>query len=74
MHARITQPPPRGGGIFNAAYRLASIYVVMPLGRGSLRAACIGGLFAALLWRAVQWGLVFYLANISAAGGSCSGG
>ncbi len=53
-------------GMLGMALVLASIYEVMPLGRGNLRAVCIGGLFSALLWRVVQWGLVYYLENISA--------
>jgi membrane protein len=53
-------------GVLGMTLVWASIYEVMPLGRGSLRAACIGGLFSAILWRAVQWALVFYFENISA--------
>jgi membrane protein len=52
-------------GVLGMALVLVTIYEVMPLGRGSLRAVCIGALFAALLWRAVQWGMVFYFENVS---------
>jgi YihY family inner membrane protein len=53
-------------GVLGMALVLVTIYEVMPLGRGSLRAVCIGALFAALLWQAVQWALVFYFENVSA--------
>jgi membrane protein len=44
---------------------VSSIYVVMPVGIGSVRAALIGGLLAALMWRGVQMALGLYLERIS---------
>jgi membrane protein len=53
-------------GLLGMALVLASIYVVMPLGKGSSRAALIGGSVAALMWQGLQRVLVWYFANISA--------
>ena len=44
---------------------LASFYLLMPSGRGSLRAAAIGGLSAAVTWRVVQVGLALYLQYVA---------
>ena len=60
--------PPFAGllGLLGMSLVLASLYLVMPLGRGMPRAALVGGFFAALLWQALQRALVWYLENISA--------
>jgi len=44
---------------------LGSIYWVMPVGKGSPRAALAGGAVAALLWQGLQGGMIWYFANIS---------
>ena len=44
---------------------VSSIYVIMPVGIGSVRAAIIGGLLAGLMWRGVQLALGWYLERIS---------
>jgi membrane protein len=44
---------------------LTSIYLVMPVGRLSLRHALIGGLTAAVLWEITRHLLVWYLASLS---------
>jgi uncharacterized BrkB/YihY/UPF0761 family membrane protein len=44
---------------------VSSIYVVMPVGMGSVRAALIGGVLAALLWLGVQALLGQYLERVS---------
>jgi YihY family inner membrane protein len=44
---------------------LASFYLLMPSGRGSLRAAAVGGLTAAVTWRVVQVGLALYLQYVA---------
>ncbi len=53
-------------GILGMALVLASIYLVMPLGKGNTRAALIGGLVAALLWQGLQGAMVWYFQNVSA--------
>jgi len=52
-------------GLLGMAVVLGSLYLVMPLGRGNPKAAMIGGLIAALLWQAVQRGLIWYFENLS---------
>lgn len=44
---------------------VASIYLVMPVGRLSLRHALIGGASAALLWELTRHALVWYFATLS---------
>ena len=44
---------------------LTSIYLVMPVGRLSLRHALIGGVTAALLWEITRHVLVWYFATLS---------
>jgi membrane protein len=59
---------PRWAALFGTcgmALVLASIYLVMPSRKGNVRAALIGGAFAAVLWEGVQWGLVWYFENVS---------
>lgn len=43
----------------------ASFYLLMPSGRGSWRAALVGGLVAAASWRVVQLGLALYLQYVA---------
>jgi len=52
-------------GLGGMALVLGSIYWIMPVGRGSPRAALMGGAIAALLWQGVQSALIWYFANIS---------
>lgn len=44
---------------------LTSVYVVMPVGRLSVRRALIGGITAALLWEVTRHVLVWYFATLS---------
>ena len=53
-----------GGEIFV----LTSVYLVMPVGRLSLRYALIGGVTAALLWELTRHLLVWYFATLSQVG------
>jgi len=53
-----------GGEIFV----LTSVYLVMPVGRLSLRHALLGGLTAALLWEITRHVLVWYFATLSQVG------
>jgi membrane protein len=53
-----------GGEIFV----LTSVYLVMPVGRLSLRHALIGGLTAALLWELTRHLLLWYFATLSQVG------
>ena len=53
-----------GGEIFV----LTSVYLVMPVGRLSLRHALIGGVTAALLWEITRHVLVWYFATLSQVG------
>ena len=53
-----------GGEIFV----VTSVYLVMPVGRLSLRHALIGGLTAALLWELTRHVLVWYFATLSQVG------
>jgi membrane protein len=53
-----------GGEIFV----LTSVYLVMPVGRLSLRHALIGGLTAAVLWELTRHVLVWYFATLSQVG------
>ena len=53
-----------GGEIFV----LTSVYLVMPVGRLSLRHALIGGLTAALLWELTRHVLLWYFATLSQVG------
>ena len=45
---------------------LSSFYLVVPVGRISLSAALVGGVFAATLWDAIRRVLSWYLSSISA--------
>jgi YihY family inner membrane protein len=53
-----------GGEIFI----LTSVYLVMPVGRLSLRHALLGGVTAALLWELTRHVLVWYFATLSQVG------
>jgi len=53
-----------GGEIFV----ITSVYLVMPVGRLSLRHALIGGVTAALLWEITRHVLVWYFATLSQVG------
>ena len=52
-------------GFAGEVFILTSVYMVMPVGRLSLRHALIGGVTAAVLWEATRHALVWYLATIS---------
>ncbi len=52
-------------GVVGEILVLTSIYLVMPVGRLSLRHALLGGVSAALLWEITRHGLVWYFATIS---------
>jgi YihY family inner membrane protein len=52
-------------GFAGEVFILTAIYLVMPVGRLSLRHALIGGITAALLWEVTRHVLVWYLARIS---------
>jgi len=52
-------------GFVGEVFILTSVYMVMPVGRLSLRHALIGGVTAAVLWELTRRVLVWYLATIS---------
>ena len=52
-------------GIGGEIFMLTSIYLVMPVGRRSLRHALIGGATAALLWEVTRHVLIWYFATLS---------
>lgn len=52
-------------GILGEILLLTSIYLVMPVGRLSLRHALIGGITAALLWEITRHVLVWYFSTLS---------
>ena len=52
-------------GIGGEIFMLTSIYLVMPVGRLSLRHALIGGVTAALLWEVTRHVLLWYFATLS---------
>ena len=55
-------------GVAGEIFVLTSIYLVMPVGRLSLRHALIGGVTAALLWEISRHVLVWYFATLSQIG------
>ncbi len=55
-------------GLAGEILMLASIYMVMPVGRLSWRHALIGGATAALLWELTRHVVVWYFANLSLVG------
>jgi YihY family inner membrane protein len=52
-------------GLAGEIFVLTSIYLVMPVGRLSLRHALVGGITAALLWEVTRHVLVWYFARLS---------
>ncbi|MCG6935440.1 MAG: YihY/virulence factor BrkB family protein [Proteobacteria bacterium] len=52
-------------GVFGEILLLTSLYMVMPVGRLSLRHALIGGVTAALLWEVTRHVLVWYFSTLS---------
>ena len=52
-------------GLVGEILVLTSVYLVMPVGRLSLRHALIGGVTAALLWELTRHGLLWYFATLS---------
>ncbi len=52
-------------GLGGEILMLTSVYVVMPVGRLSVRRALIGGVSAALLWEVTRHVLVWYFATLS---------
>lgn len=52
-------------GVAGETFLLAAIYLVMPVGRLSLRHALIGGAVAAVLWEITRHGLGWYYATVS---------
>ena len=55
-------------GVAGEIFVLTSIYLVMPVGRLSLRHALLGGVTAALLWEVTRHVLVWYFATLSQVG------
>ena len=55
-------------GLGGEIFVITSVYLVMPVGRLSLRHALIGGLTAALLWELTRHVLVWYFATLSQVG------
>jgi YihY family inner membrane protein len=57
-----------GLGLAGEIFVLTSIYLVMPVGRPSLRHALLGALAAAGLWELTRHALVWYFATLSQIG------
>lgn len=55
-------------GVAGEVFVLVSIYLVMPVGRPSLRHALIGAVVAAVLWELTRHTLVWYFASLSRLG------
>ena len=55
-------------GLAGEVFVLTSVYMVMPVGRLSLRHALIGAVAAALLWEVTRHVLVWYFATLSQVG------
>jgi membrane protein len=55
-------------GLVGEIFVLTSVYMVMPVGRLSLRRALIGGVTAALLWELTRHLLVWYFSSLSHVG------
>ena len=55
-------------GLAGEIFLLTSVYLVMPVGRLSLRRALMGGVTAALLWEVTRHALVWYFATLSQVG------
>jgi YihY family inner membrane protein len=52
-------------GVLGEVLLFTSLYLVMPVGKLSLRHALVGGVTAALLWELTRHLLLWYLANVS---------
>jgi YihY family inner membrane protein len=52
-------------GVAGEILLLTSLYLVMPVGRLSVRHALVGGVTAALLWEATRHVLTWYFASVS---------
>ncbi|SIT47317.1 Ribonuclease BN [Paraburkholderia ribeironis] len=52
-------------GLAGEIFVLTSIYLVMPVGRPSLKHALIGGVVAAVLWEITRHALVWYFSTLS---------
>jgi YihY family inner membrane protein len=52
-------------GVCGEVFVLTSVYLVMPVGRLSLRHALIGGVTATVLWEITRHVLVWYFATLS---------
>jgi membrane protein len=52
-------------GLTGEIFVLTSVYMVMPVGRLSLRHALLGGVTAALLWEITRHVLVWYFSTLS---------
>jgi len=52
-------------GVLGEILLLTSLYLVMPVGRLSVRHALVGGVTAALLWEATRHVLTWYFASVS---------
>jgi YihY family inner membrane protein len=55
-------------GLAGEIFLLTSVYLVMPVGRLSLRHALIGGMTAAFFWELTRHVLVWYFATLSQVG------
>lgn len=55
-------------GVAGEIFVVTSIYMVMPVGRISLRRALVGGITAALLWELTRHVLLWYFATLSRVG------
>ncbi len=55
-------------GLLGEIFVLTSVYMVMPVGRLSLRHALIGGVTAALLWELTRHLLLWYFGTLSQVG------
>jgi YihY family inner membrane protein len=55
-------------GLMGEIFLLTSVYLVMPVGRLSLRHALIGGVTAALLWEITRHVLLWYFSTLSQVG------
>ena len=55
-------------GLAGEIFVLTSVYMVMPVGKLSLRHALIGGITAALLWEVTRHLLVWYFDTLSQVG------
>ena len=52
-------------GLFSMVVMLTSLYLVMPVGRTSIRYALAGGITATILWEIIRHILVWYYSTLS---------